>query len=77
MTTATVGKRYQMVIPRKERERLGIRPLCKVKVEAREHCLVVYPVATRGMRGLGADVADGTDATDYVRRLRAEWGRRA
>lgn len=75
MTSATVGKRYQVVIPRAERRRLGLRPLSKVNIEARDGCLVVYPVTSRGLRGLGAELADGTDATDYVCRLRAEWDR--
>jgi len=76
MTTATVGQRYQVVIPKKERRSLGLKPKSKVNVEVRDGCLVLHPVTTDGIRGLGAGLADGTDATDYVCHLRAEWGRR-
>lgn len=31
MTTATVGDRFQVVIPRKERERIGLKPRMKVQ----------------------------------------------
>ena len=76
MTTATVGQRYQVVIPKEERRRLGLKPFSKVNVEVRDGCLVLHPLTTDGVRGLGADLADGTDATDFVRQLRAEWGQR-
>ena len=75
MMTATVGSRFQVVIPKDGRERLGIKPLSRVNVETRRDCLVFFPVTSRGLRGLGADLADGTDATDYVRHLREEWER--
>ena len=77
MMTATVGSRFQVVIPKEGREGLGIKPSSRVNVEARPDCLVLFPVTSRRLRGLGADLADGTDATDYVRHLREEWGRRA
>ncbi len=76
MTTATVGSRYQVVIPRRERDTIGIKPNTKVYVEARDRCVVLYPVSDLTARGIGRDLADGTDATDYVRRLRADWDRR-
>ncbi|MEI7901675.1 MAG: AbrB/MazE/SpoVT family DNA-binding domain-containing protein [bacterium] len=77
MTSATVGRRFQVVIPKEERLRLGIKPMSRVNVEARKDCLVFFPVTNRGLRGLGASLADGTDATDYVRRLRKEWEQRS
>lgn len=77
MTTATVGLRYQVVIPRGERKRIGLRPSSKVNVEARDRYLVLYPVTAENLRGIGASVADGSDATDYVKKLRAEWGARS
>ncbi len=75
MTSATVGKRYQVVIPKKERTRLHLKPNSRVSVEARDNCLVIYPVTEERLRGIGRDLADGTDATDYIRRLRKEWER--
>ena len=77
MTMATVGRRYQVVIPKSERKRLDLRPLSKVNVEARSDCIVIYPVTAKNLRGVGAELADGSDATDYVRKLRAEWGERS
>ncbi len=76
MMTATVGSRFQVVIPKEGRERLGIKPMSHVHVEARRDCLVFFPITSRGLRGLGAELADSTDATDYVRHLREEWGMR-
>lgn len=76
MTTAKVGQRYQVVIPRAERQRLGLRPASRVHVEGGDHCIVLYPVTSKGLRGLGRELADGGDAADYVKKLRAEWGSR-
>ena len=76
MTTATVGARYQVVIPRDVRKRLPIKPHSKVNIEVRKDCLVVYPVSAKGLRGIGKELADGQDASDYVRELRAEWEQR-
>lgn len=76
MTQATIGSRYQVVIPRRERERLGLKPHSKVEVQVRGDDIVMHPVGGSGWRGIGKDLADGKDAADYVRELRAEWGKR-
>ena len=76
MTLATIGSRYQVVIPKEERRRLGLTPFSKVSVEVKGDSIVLCPVTSKGVRGLGADLADGTDAADYVRKLRAEWDQR-
>ena len=76
MSQATVGKRYQVVIPLKERAQLDIRPNTKVEIVAEGDRLVIYPVSPSRLKGIGRVVADGTDATDYVRRLRKEWEKR-
>ena len=39
MTTATVGSRFQVVIPKEVRQRLGIKPLSRMNVEARKDCI--------------------------------------
>ncbi len=72
MTTATIGSRYQVVIPSKERKRLNLQPHSKVSVEVKGDCLIVRP-QIKNLRGIGKALADGGDATDYVRRLRLEW----
>ena len=76
MSVATVGSRYQVVIPREVRKRMPLRPHSKVYIEVRDHCLVVYPVKVAGWRGIGKTLANGKDAADYVRALRSEWSRR-
>ena len=76
MSTATVGSRYQVVIPRAVRKQIPLRPHSKVNIEVRDYCLVVYPVNVAGWRGIGKALANGKDATDYVRTLRSEWNRR-
>ncbi|MFH0907837.1 MAG: AbrB/MazE/SpoVT family DNA-binding domain-containing protein [bacterium] len=75
MTQATIGSRYQIVIPRREREALKLKPRMKVEVSAENGCAVVRPVA-KGYRGIGRDLADGKNTVNYVRELREEWGRR-
>ena len=73
MSTATIGTRYQVVIPKREREQLGLRPHAKVVVEISDGAVVIRPLPDGDWRGVGRDLADGTDATDYVKKLRAEW----
>jgi len=77
MSTATVGSRYQVVIPREVRKRIPLHPHSKVNIEVRDHCMVIYPVNVAGWRGIGKASANGKDATDYVRALRIEWSHRA
>jgi len=77
MKFATIGSRFQVVIPKEERERLKLKPNTKVAIEAREGHLVLFPVRDGGWRGLGKELADGTDAGDYVKRLRREWNERS
>ena len=72
MSTATIGARFQVVIPKRERERLGLQPHARVAVEVADGAVVIRPLPD-GWRGVGRDLADGTDATDYVRKLRSEW----
>ncbi len=76
MTTAKVGQRFQVVIPRAERQKLGLRPFSRVNMECRGRCIVMYPATTSGLRGIGRELSDGRDATDYVKQLRSEWGSR-
>ena len=76
MTEATIGARYQVVIPKNERRRLGLKPGSKVDVHAEKDRIVIYPVGSQNWRGIGKDIAVGADASDYVKRLREEWGER-
>jgi AbrB family looped-hinge helix DNA binding protein len=77
MTIATVGKRYQVVIPLKERKKLNLRPNSKVEVTIEDDKLVIYPISPASFRGIGRNLSDGKDATDYVKKLRLEWDDRS
>ena len=77
MSVATVGSRYQVVIPAAERRKLGLKPHDKVSVEVEGDAVVLRSVSRRACRGIAKDLYDGKDAVAYVRELRAEWeGRR-
>lgn len=73
MTSVTVGSRYQVVIPRKERERVHLKPNSKMQVDAHDGYLILQPMTGRKWRGIGSEIAGGEDAVDYVRKLRQEW----
>jgi len=77
MSQATVGKRYQVVIPLEERRKLNIKPKMKVDVVVEGDRLIIYPLSPAHLRGIGKKTANGEDPTDYVSRLRSEWERRA
>ncbi len=77
MGQATVGSRYQVVIPSAIRQQLGLRPRSKVLLEVVDNMIVLRPVKSiASLHGIGRDLADGIDATDYIRQLRAEWSQR-
>jgi len=77
MTIATIGKRYQVVIPQKERNKLNIKPNSKVEVTAEGDKLVIYPISPANFRGIGRNLLEEIDATDYVKKLRREWEERS
>lgn len=71
-----VGPKYQVVIPKELRKKLGIKPSDKVLVEEIEGVVIVIPKPksfTNFLKGLGKEVWKGEDATDYVRRERKSW----
>jgi hypothetical protein len=39
--------------------------------------LVIYPILPASFRGIGRDLSDEIDATDYVKKLRREWEERS
>ncbi len=68
-----MGARCQMVIPRAIREQVGLRANSRVQVRASGDAVIIQPVGATP-RGIGRELAgEGVDATEYVRRLRAEW----
>ncbi len=76
MITAKIGSRFQVVIPKEERERLKLKPNTLVNVEARDDCIMIFPVNFSRLRGLGRELANNEDAVDYVKHLRNEWNLR-
>jgi AbrB family looped-hinge helix DNA binding protein len=73
MTTVTVGERYQVVIPKEIRERAGLKKHSQLQVSIENDGIVLRVPRVSALRGIGRDLADGMDATAYVRELRAEW----
>lgn len=76
MSVATVGTRYQVVIPSPERRQLELKPNQKVHVSVEEGRIVIEPLGQYQARGLLREIRDGSDPVDYVRRLRKEWENR-
>ncbi|MFZ2658287.1 MAG: AbrB/MazE/SpoVT family DNA-binding domain-containing protein [Victivallales bacterium] len=73
MSVVTVGERYQIVIPKKERRALHIKPHSRMNVVAEGSSLKIYDISSPSLKGIGKTIADGTDATNYVKSLRQEW----
>ena len=73
MSTATVGSRYQVVIPATERRKVGLKPQDKVSVEVAEGTIVIRPIDARQFRGIGKELKDKGNPVSYVRELREEW----
>ncbi|MFA7173627.1 MAG: AbrB/MazE/SpoVT family DNA-binding domain-containing protein [Kiritimatiellia bacterium] len=74
MNSAMIGSRFQVVIPKEARERFGLKPNTRVNIEAREEGIMIFLVKCSNLRGLGKELANDEDASDYVKRLRSEWG---
>jgi bifunctional DNA-binding transcriptional regulator/antitoxin component of YhaV-PrlF toxin-antitoxin module len=55
---------------------MGLKPKTRLNVEVRGGEIVLHPVGVAKLRGIGKAMADGSDAVDYVRRLRNEWEHR-
>jgi AbrB family looped-hinge helix DNA binding protein len=74
--TVKVGPKYQVVIPKELRKKLRIKPKDKVLIEEIEGMVIVIPKPksfTGFLKGLGKEVWEGEDATDYVKRERRSW----
>lgn len=71
-----VSSRYQIVIPKRVRETLGLRPGDRLLVELEEG-RVVLRLRPRSyaqhLRGLHKEVWQGLDAREYVQKEREAW----
>ena len=78
MLQVTVGPKYQIVIPKKVREKVkGIKPGYKVTVKSLDGQTVA--IKTEGQnwlektRGMMKEAWKDTDTTKYLSKLRDEW----
>jgi AbrB family looped-hinge helix DNA binding protein len=74
--TAKVSSKYQIVIPKKAREVLGIDEGDKVVFDYRDGMVVLLPKPkdfVEFSRGLGAEVWRDADAALYVEGERGSW----
>lgn len=73
---AKVSSKYQIVIPKKVREVLGLRPGDRFLITLEDEKVVMRlrPRSyARHLRGLHKEVWEGLDATEYVRKERERW----
>ncbi len=78
LDTAKVSGRYQIVIPKRIRERLGLQPgdYLLLSVEEDKVVMRLRPRSyTEHLRGLHKEVWQDVEAEDYVRGERATWER--
>ena len=71
-----VGKRYQIVIPKKIRDEVGIKVTDELVVDVQGASVVIQPCPRRYseyMQGLGKEVWSKTDAVEYVKNERESW----
>jgi AbrB family looped-hinge helix DNA binding protein len=76
MKSATVGERYQVVIPKEIRGLLDIKPHSKVVMRVVGETIILTPDLTAEMRGIGKSLPKDGTPEDYVQKLRSEWGNR-
>jgi len=76
MSMATVGARYQIVIPLHERKKAGIMPHQKMHVTFDGERIILEPLGNIQLRGLLRETGPEYDAVDYVKKLRGEWEER-
>ena len=75
-TLITVSSKYQIVIPREAREKLDLKAGDKLIIKANNEKIIIYPQPksyTKYSLGLGKEVWQGIDATEYVKKERQTW----
>ena len=73
MNNATVGERYQVVIPKEIRGALDIKPHSKVVMRIVGDSIILTPGSATKLRGIGKSLPEEGKPEDYVRKLRNEW----
>ena len=75
-TMIKVSSKYQIVIPREAREKLNLKAGDKLIIKANDDKIVIYPQPKNYAKyslGLGKEIWQGIDATEYVRKERETW----
>jgi len=78
MQTVQVSSKYQIVIPKDVRKKLGIARGDQLVVSVEKGKVVLKPKPrdfTGYMLGLRKEIWHGIDATEYVEREREAWGK--
>ena len=71
-----VGSKCQVVIPKKIRDQLHIKPNDELIVSTRHGQIIMQPKTKKYseyMRGLGKELWKDVDATEYVKKERESW----
>jgi len=71
-----LSSKYQVVIPREARKKLGLRAGDQLAVEVEGEKIILRPRPknyTDYMLGLGKEMWEGIDASEYVRKERESW----
>ena len=71
-----VSSKYQIVIPREAREKLDLKAGDKLIIKANNEKIIIYPQPKNYAKyslGLGKEIWQGIDATEYVKRERETW----
>lgn len=75
-TMITVSSKYQIVIPREVREKLDLKAGDKLVIKANSEKIIIYPQPKSYVKyalGLGKEIWQGIDATEYVKKERQTW----
>lgn len=78
MSLTKISDKYQIVIPKNEREKLNLKRGQKIVVYTIGSHLVLSPEShsyTEKLAGLGKDLWQGIDALEYVKKERKEWSK--
>jgi len=71
-----VSSKYQIVIPREAREKLNLKAGDKLIIKANNEKIIIYPKPKNYAKyslGLGKEIWQGIDATEYVKKERETW----
>ena len=75
-TMIKVSSKYQIVIPRDIREKLNLKAGDKLIIKTNNEKIIIYPQPKSYAKyslGLGKEIWQGIDATEYVQKERETW----